>query len=197
MHVLVVLAHPVPESFAASVAETVVSALRAGGHSVDLLDLYREGFEPSLTDMERRAYMQPGYDPVAVRGEVERLQAADGLILVFPQWWFNMPAILKGFIDRVFAPDIAFIHDPEGGRIRPGLTRLRFFWTVTSTGSPWWVVHLYMGNPLRRILKRGVATFCGKGLSFRSLNLYDMDRATAQKRVRFLEKVRRAVSRLS
>jgi putative NADPH-quinone reductase len=192
---LVVLAHPLPESFAASAARTVVEALEAKGHTVDLLDLYAEDFDPRLTATERAAYMEPGYQPSEdVSGLVERLKASDGLVLVFPQWWFNLPAMMKGFIDRIFVPDVAFGHDKAGGRIVPLLTNIRSFWVVTSTGSPWWVVHLYMGNPVKRILKRGVAAFCAKGVDFRMLALHDMDRATEDKRKRFLGRVRQAFS---
>ena len=197
MRILLVLAHPVPESFNAAVAAEIRKALEARGHRVDFLDLYREGFDPRLSEAERRAYMEPDYQPEAVSELVARLKAADGLILVFPQWWFNLPAILKGFIDRVFVPGVAFAPDPEGGRIRPGLDHLKLFWAVSTTGSPWWVVHLWMGNPVRRMLKRGVAAFCAKGARFRSFALHDMDRASEEKREAFLKKVRRAVATIS
>lgn len=193
---LVVLAHPLPESFAASAAKTVVEALKSKGHEVDLLDLYAEDFDPRLTAAERAAYMESGYQPTEVADIVQRLKAADGLVLVFPQWWFNLPAIMKGFIDRIFVPGVAFEHDKAGGRIVPLMTHIRTFWVMTSTGSPWWVVYLYMGNPVRRILKRGVAAFCAKGVGFRMLAIHDMDRATDDKRKGFLAKVRAAFATL-
>ena len=134
------------------------------------------------------------YDTSAVSGIVARLKAADGLILVFPQWWFNFPAILKGFIDRVFAPDVAFAHDAAGGRIVPQLTNIKLLYALTTTGSPWWLVHVYMGNPVRRLLKRGIANFCAKQVKFRMLSLHDMDRATDAKRKTHLERVRKALA---
>ena len=196
MRFLVIFAHPLRESFAASAADTVTETLKSRGHTVDFLDLYAEDFDPRLTAAERASYMTDHFDRSAVDQHIKRLQAADGLILVFPQWWFNLPAILKGYFDRVFAPGVAFKLDPEGGRLIPELTNLRHFWVVTTTGSPWWIVHLYMGNPVKRLLKRGVAAFCSKGLDFRMLSLHDMDRATDEKRKRFLERVRRAVATL-
>lgn len=193
---LVVLAHPLPESFAASTAKTVVEALEARGHSVDLLDLYAEDFDPRLSAGERAAYMEPGYQPTEVAGIVARLKAADGLVLVFPQWWFDLPAIMKGFIDRVFVPGVAFEHDKAGGGIVPLMTNIRTFRVVTSTGSPWRVVHFYMGNPVKRILKRGVAAFCATGVDFHMLTIHDMDRATDEEREGFLAKVRRGFATL-
>ncbi len=108
MKFLVVLAHPLPESFAASVARSVRETLEASGHPVDFLDLYADDFDPRLTAAERASYFTGSYDHSAVDPYVARLKSADGLILVFPQWWFNLPAILKGFIDRVFVPGVAF-----------------------------------------------------------------------------------------
>lgn len=196
MRILLVLAHPLEESFAASVAGTVRRRLEANGHAVDLLDLYREGFDPRLTPSERARYFEPGYDPSEAEPFVSRLKEAEGLVLVFPQWWFNFPAILKGFFDRVFAPGVAFENDPAGGRIQPRLGNIRLFWAFSTTGSPWWVVHLYMGNPVKRLLKRGIAAFCAKGLDFRMVSLHDMDRASEEKRKAHLARVERLAGRL-
>ncbi|PDS80711.1 NAD(P)H-dependent oxidoreductase [Rhizobium sp. L43] len=194
MRILLVLAHPLPESFAASVAQAAREALEASGHVVDLLDLYAEDFDPRLSKAERRGYFDVPYDASAVADIVGRLKAADGLILVFPQWWFNFPAILKGFFDRVFAPGVAFTHDVAGGRIVPQLTHIRLLYALTTTGSPWWLVHFYMGNPVRRLLKRGIAAFCSKKLVFRMLSLHDMDRATEARRKAHLERVRKVLA---
>ena len=194
MRVLLVLAHPLQESFAASVALTAREALEASGHVVDLLDLYAEDFDPRLSNTERGGYFDVPYDTSAVAGIVDRLKAADGLVLVFPQWWFNFPAVLKGFFDRAFAPGVAFTHDVAGGRIVPQLTNIRLLYALTTTGSPWWLVHFYMGNPVRRLLKRGIANFCSRKLVFRMMSLHDMDRATEVRRKAHLERIRKALA---
>ncbi|WP_075290663.1 NAD(P)H-dependent oxidoreductase [Pararhizobium arenae] len=196
MHLLMVLAHPLEDSFAASVARTARQTLEANGHTVDLFDLYAENFDPRLSETERRGYFDTPYDTTAVDGIVARLQAAEGLILVFQQWWFNFPAVLKGFFDRIFAPGIAFDHDKAGGRIIPKLTNIRLFWAFTTTGSPWWVVRLYMGDPVRRLLKRGIASFCAKKLDFRMLALHDMDRVSDEQRRAHLARIARAVTQI-
>lgn len=136
MRILLVLAHPLENSFAASVARTAKESLEAKGHTVDLLDLYRDGFDPRLTVAERGSYFDERYDSSEVSVWVDRLKAADGLMLVFPQWWFNFPAILKGFFDRVFAPGVAFDHDRAGGRIMPRLGNIKLFWALTVPGPP-------------------------------------------------------------
>lgn len=196
MHVLVILAHPLKESFAASAARTVVETLGSHGHEVDFLDLYAEDFDPRLSADERVRMMEPDYDISTVEPLVARLRAADALIFVFPQWWFNLPAILKGYVDRVFAPGVAYDINPRTGRLVPKLDNIKHFWVVTTTGSPWWIVHFYMGNPVKRVLKRGVAAFCARSLDFRMLSLHDMDHSTDEKRRRFLDRVRKSVSTL-
>ncbi|ENN89405.1 putative NAD(P)H oxidoreductase [Rhizobium freirei PRF 81] len=196
MRILLVLAHPLEDSFAAAMAKAAQDTLAAGGHEVDLLDLYREGFDPRLSQAERGGYFNHPYDTSGVDDIVARLRAAEGLILVFPQWWFNFPAILKGFFDRAFAPGVAFTHDPAGGRIVPKLTNIRLFWALTTTGSPWWIVHLYMGNPVRRLLKRGIAAFCAKRLNFRMLALHDMDRVTDAGRKAHLARIRNVLANI-
>lgn len=194
MRLLMVLAHPLADSYAASVARTARDALEANGHSVDLLDLYAEGFDPRLSESERRGYFDIPYDTRDLDNVVSRLQAAEGLILVFPQWWFNFPAVLKGFFDRAFAPGVAFDHDKAGGRIIPKLTNIRLFWALTTTGSPWWIVKLYMGDPVRRLLKRGIASFCAKKLDFRMMALHDMDRVSEDRLRAHLKRVTEAVA---
>jgi NAD(P)H dehydrogenase (quinone) len=193
MHILLVLAHPLAESFAAAVARTARDTLEEGGHTIDVLDLYQEDFDPRLTASERAGYFDIPYDASDVAKLVARLKAADGLIVVFPQWWFNFPAILKGFFDRVFAPGVAFSHDASGGRIVAQLNNIKLLWALTTTGSPWWIVQLYMGNPVRRLLRRGIASVCSKRLNFRVLSLHDMDRAADADRRRYLDRVRKAL----
>jgi putative NADPH-quinone reductase len=196
MRILLVLAHPLSDSFAASLVGTIERRLTENGHTVDLLDLYREAFDPRLTESERARYFEPDYDPAEAGPFVSRLKQADGIVLVFPQWWFNFPAILKGFFDRVFVPGVAFENDTAGGRIQPRLGNIRLFWAFTTTGSPWWVVNLYMGNPVRKLLKRGIAAFCAKGLDFRMVNLYDMDRADEGKRRAHVARTEKLVGRI-
>ena len=195
MRILVVLAHPLKESFAASVSRVVVSVLEAKGHEVDLLDLYAENFDPRLSASER-ASMTGTYDLSEIAPYAERLKVAEALIFVFPQWWFNLPAILKGFVDRTFGPGIAYDYDDAGIKLVPKLEKLRYFWVFSTTGSPWWVVKFYMGDPVRRILKRGIAAFCAKRVDFRMTCLHNMDDTTQAKREQFLERVRRQVSAL-
>jgi len=195
VRVQAILAHPLPDSFAAAVHRTAVTALRAAGHEVVETDLYAEGFEPALTPAERGLYYA-AYDTSAVAPLVERLRWSEALVLSYPHWWFDMPAMLKGYFDRVWAPGVAFRHDRDGGRIEPLLTGLKHVAVLTTFGSPWWVAELYMRNPARRILKSGLLSACAPQARFHYLALYDMDRATAPKRARHLARVEAAMRAL-
>jgi putative NADPH-quinone reductase len=195
MRLLLVVTHPLEDSFTMAVAQAAREALLARGHEVDWLDLYRVGFDPVLSAEERRGYFTRPYDASAVAPLVDRLLAAEGLILVFPQWWFGFPAILKGYFDRVFVPGAAFDHGANGGLL-PRLANLRLIHALTTTGSPWWIVRLVMGDPVRRLLKRGIASLCKGPVRFRMLSLHDMDRTTAARRHAHLGKVRRLMSRV-
>ena len=195
MRVLYIYSHPLDDSFHAALRGVAIERLAQAGHEVDLIDLYADGFDPVLSAEGRRHYHDTSRNLEGIGDYARRLTAAEGLVVQFPVWSFGPPAILKGFIDRVFAPGVAFDYVPGTLKLVPK-TNLRRFWAFTTTGSPWWVVKFYMGDPVRRILKRGIAAFCSKGLDFRMWALHDMDDTTDEKRRRFLEKVRVAAATL-
>jgi len=189
--ILVVFAHPLPDSLSASLKDAVIGGLAEAGHEVDLIDLYADDFDARLSAAERTAFMKPGYAPPPDTADYsDRLKAADGMVFVFPQWWFGMPAILKGFVDRVFVPGIAFNPDPDGGRLIPLLQNIRTLDVVTTTGSPWWITELYMRNPVRRQIKQGIAGVCSRTARFRMLSMYNLDKASRADCEKFVAKVR-------
>jgi NAD(P)H dehydrogenase (quinone) len=102
MRILVLYAHPDPNSYNAALHHAALAALERAGHAVDNCDLYAEGFDPRLSFEERRAYHDPTRNRRLVGPYVERLERAEGLVLIYPVWNFGFPAILKGFFDRVF-----------------------------------------------------------------------------------------------
>jgi NAD(P)H dehydrogenase (quinone) len=195
MRVLVIYAHPLPDSFAAALHRSVVAALQRRGHEVDDCDLYAEGFDPVLTPAERRVYNTDSPDIGAITTHVARLQAAEALVLCFPTWWYGMPAILKGYFDRVWVPGVAMRLPEGGGAIQPALTNIRQFWVVTTLGSPWWLAVLLLREPVRAVLLGGLARLCGRGVKRRYLALYNIDSASRAQCARFLSRVERAFTR--
>jgi NAD(P)H dehydrogenase (quinone) len=147
---LVVLAHPEPTSFAAALAETAVTSLRAAGWDVTLLDLYGEGFDPVLTerDFTDRAIperLQPMDEQMHAAGghtfapglarHIDLFTAANLLVLVSPMWWFSVSAMLKGWIDRVFANGVAYSY-PEVPAWSGFLGSKRGMLVMTSSYEP-------------------------------------------------------------
>jgi NAD(P)H dehydrogenase (quinone) len=192
MRVLLIYAHPLADSFAGALHQRIVAALCRSGHEVDDCDLYAEGFDPVLSAPERRAYNTPSPDLAAVATHVARLKAAEALVLCFPTWWYGMPAILKGYFDRVWARGVAFQMPEGGGAIRPGLTGIRKVTVVTTYGAPWWFIRLVLRDPVRAVLFGGLARLCGRGVKTRFLALYNIDAASRTRCAAFIARVERA-----
>ena len=184
---LVLFAHPCPESFSAALHREVVDTLSGRGWEVDDCDLNAEGFQPVLTEAERRGYHEVGANVAPVAEYVERLRAADALVMVFPVWNFGYPAILKGFLDRVFLPGVSF--RIENGFVEPNLTHVKRLAAVTTYGGT--RMRAFMaGDPPRKCVTRAVWHVC-RPTTMKYLAFYDMNRATDARRAGFLSKVRR------
>jgi NAD(P)H dehydrogenase (quinone) len=189
MLIQIVHCHPLTDSYNHALFRAMVESLERGDHQVIATDLYREDFDPRLSEAERRSYFETSYAADAVAGQIDILRRIDGILFCFPQWWFSMPALLKGYFDRVWAPGIAFTHDLAGGRIKPRLTHVKLFGVVTSYGSPWWLARFYAGDPCRKVLLRALKPMCGAGTRSFYLAHYDMDRSTPESRARFMARV--------
>ncbi|MEO1000669.1 MAG: NAD(P)H-dependent oxidoreductase [Pseudomonadota bacterium] len=193
MRALVVFAHPCPESFSAALHGAVVETLAARGWEVDDCDLYAEGFDPVLSTEERRGYHESPSNRVPVEDYVRRVERAEALILVFPVWNFGYPAILKGFFDRVFLPDVSF--RLVGGKVRGNLGHIRKLAAVTTYGGTWLRARV-AGDPPRHVVKRALHFTTDWKAKLRYLALYDMNRADAARRAAFLARVRREMEML-
>ena len=101
MRVLVIFSHPVETSYQAALHAEVVQQLRGAGHEVDDCDLYAEGFNPVMSREERLGYHEVPHNRLPVQRYVDRLLWAEAVVFCFPTWCFGLPAMLKGFFDRV------------------------------------------------------------------------------------------------
>jgi putative NADPH-quinone reductase len=192
MRVLVLFAHPLETSFGAALHREVVAALRSRGHEVDDCDLNVEGFDPVLTRQDRLQYHDTTVNRARVAPYVDRLLAAEALVLVFPVWNYGYPAILKGFIDKVFLPGVSFTLGEDGGWT-PILHKIRRVAAVCTYGGDRWRTVL-MGDPPRRIFNRSLRALVAVNAKRRYLAHYDMNRTTPEKRARFMRKVKQYFS---
>ncbi len=186
MHVLLVHCHPRPDSYSFALREAAATALRGAGHAVTLRDLYAEGFQPALTEEERGRYHDVPANLAGIEREVSALRAAEWLVLIYPTWWYGMPAMLKGWFDRVWAPGVAF--RLGAGAIEPGLANIRRISVVTTYGSPTWLLW-FIGWPDFKLFDRGLRRLCARRCKLDWLYLNNMDRATPADRARFLARV--------
>ncbi len=197
MNFLVVYAHPVPTSFNAAVFETVKRALAGAGHRVRAVDLYQEGFQPVLSRADREAYLE-NTDLLAdqVRDHIDNLKWAEGLVFVFPTWYYGPPAILKGWFERVWLPGVTFeVARKKGHTTSSCLRHIKRLVVVTSSGAPaWWM--FVIGNPCKRFFLRGMRVLFNLRCKSIWMQLYEMNVIDEAARRKFLSRVERRISRL-
>ena len=120
MHILIVYAHPNTDSFCHALKESVYEALIAQNHEVKIVDLYAEEFQPCMVPADFSQFDRKPLPDDVVR-EQARVEWSDGMVFIFPIWWWSFPAILKGWIDRVFSFGWAYENpsDPASGHLTP------------------------------------------------------------------------------
>jgi NAD(P)H dehydrogenase (quinone) len=195
VQVLVIYCHPVAESFAAAAHGIVLQTLAARGHEVVDVDLYAENFDPVMSRQERLDYQNTERNIRPVRKYDEQLATAEAIVLVYPAWWYGMPAMLKGYFDRVWLPGVAFDVTPDGRVLTERLQRIRRIIVVTTYGGPWWMVRIALGDPARKVVSRAIRALCARGCRVEWYIHYNMDRATPRQLSRFLDRVRAGIGR--
>lgn len=116
MHTLIVTAHPETQSLTHAIAAQLAHGINQGDapHTLEFAHLAQEGFDPRFSEADLAVHRRQAAPPPDVRVEHERIERSDTLVLVFPVYWWSMPALLKGWIDRVFSNGWAFDYDPQG-----------------------------------------------------------------------------------
>jgi NAD(P)H dehydrogenase (quinone) len=160
MNVSVILAHPHKGSFNHAIAETAVLSLYRLGHTVCFHDLYAERFDPVLDydEIPRDALL----DPVVSR-HCKEIAGADGIIIIHPNWWGQPPAILKGWVDRVIRPGVAyrFLDGDSGQGVPAGLLKAHIALVFNTSNTPPERERVVFGDPLENLWKNCIFSFCG------------------------------------
>jgi NAD(P)H dehydrogenase (quinone) len=159
MNILVVFAHPRRESFTGALLDHFVGGLQQAGHVPEIADLYREGFNPCLGEADYAQFSKDSPMPEDVLHEQKRVEAAEGLAFVFPVWWWSFPAILKGWVDRVFSQGWAYDFSLEKVT---GLLHLQKAVLLGSGGSSHQAFRKYgYYDAMQRQMDVGLLRYCG------------------------------------
>ena len=192
MNVSVILGHPHPGSFNHAIAETVARTLRECGHTVWFHDLYAEGFDPLLAQGEipRGATLPPD-----IQQHCDEIAAADGIVIVHPNWWGQPPAILKGWVDRVIRPGVAyeFLEGDGGEGVPVGLLKAQAALVFNTANTPELRENEVFGDPLQLLWKNCIFDLCGVPAFYRKMYRVIVISTEAERRA-WLDEVRASVS---
>lgn len=171
MKTVIVFNHPYEGSFCTAILASVTAGLKKAGHEVDLMHLDRDRFNPVMSAEDLRAFVnRKPVDPQVITYQ-SRLESADHLIFIFPIWWELMPAMMKGFIDKVIFPGVAYEYKPNGF-MQKKLVNIKGITLITTMNTPGLIYRLFFGNAIKKALFNG--TFWKTGYQNRkwiSLNM--------------------------
>lgn len=160
MNVSVILGHPTLGSFNHALANTAVAALKKRGHTVHFHDLYQESFNPVMRTEE---FARGSSVPAGLEAHCSEVMAAEGIVIVHPNWWCQPPAVLKGWVDRVLRAGMAyrFESDGKGGSRSVGLLKAKAALVITTANNPQEKEIEMYGDPLEIFWKKVVFSLCG------------------------------------
>ncbi|MFB6500215.1 NAD(P)H-dependent oxidoreductase [Bacillus haynesii] len=189
MQTAVIYAHPNPNSFNGAILHQVIRALEDGKHSYDVIDLYKDRFDPVLLFDEKKRRSDMKRDPETA--EYRRIvKNADHLIFIYPLWWGGMPAIMKGFIDRVFAAGEAYTYQ---GKLPKGLLKARTATVYYTADAPSWYLRFWRRDADWVTVKDVMLKFCGIR-RVRRLLFAGVKDSTEEKRTQWLDRVYRSIA---
>jgi NAD(P)H dehydrogenase (quinone) len=193
MQVSVILGHPDPKSFNHAIAQTAVDALKWNGHRVAFHDLHAEKFNPVITAEEiADGAVLPGH----IQTHCDEIAAADGIVVVHPNWWGQPPAVLKGWIDRVFRVGVAyrFLEGDDGEGVPVGLLKAKAALVFNTSNTPSLREQSVFGDPLQNLWKNCIFDLCGVPVFHREM-FGVVCTSTLDERQGWLDSVRDAVDR--
>ncbi|WP_298819004.1 NAD(P)H-dependent oxidoreductase [uncultured Roseibium sp.] len=193
MRVLVVYCHPCEESFNAALCKTVISALEEDSHDVRLTDLYAREFDPVMSAQERRGYHTPQSNTVPIAQDLADIKWCEAIVFIYPTWWFGLPAMLKGWLERVWVPHETFIMPTATEDLRPNMQNISRIGIVTTCGASWFVSK-FVGEPGRKTIMRGIKLLAKPRCKTRYLAHYKMDSSTQESRQNYLAKARKEMA---
>ncbi|MBN1365418.1 MAG: NAD(P)H-dependent oxidoreductase [Syntrophaceae bacterium] len=194
MIISVILAHPDPKSFNNAIAKTAVEALKVNGHKVIFHDLYKGKFDPLLHAAE---IAEEAKLPVNIKKHCKEIATADGIVIVHPNWWGQPPAILKGWVDRIIRPGIAyeFLEGDSGEGVPKGLLKAKTALVFNTSNTRTNREKKIFGDPLETIWRNCIFGLCGV-TNFHRRMFNVMVTSTENKRNNWLNDVKKDIDKL-
>lgn len=186
MHTLIVYCHPYEGSFNHAVLEALCERYDRTGEAYQVIDLYQDGFDPALSPAELKVYNEGGVvDPLVLRYQ-ELVAGCNKLVLVFPIWWNDMPAMLRGWFDKVMLAGFSWVSTGEG--LKGTLTHIERAEVYTSSSNPTEFIREHTGDGIQRSLIDG--TLWQLGIERGTwTNFGGMDLSTAEDRAAYLNEI--------
>lgn len=195
MRAVVVYCHPIEGSFCSSLRDAACRGLWAAGHDVTVIDLAADNFNPVMSKDEWMLYYETeSHVPSDVESYAAVVRDAEVLVFVYPTWWSSVPAQLKGWMERVLVPGVAFNFSAKN-KLKPGLTHLKHVVVVTTFGSPRLYVRLINDNG-SRLFHRSLRASSPRLVRNHRLAHYKMDKSTPESRAAFQKKIESKMARL-
>jgi NAD(P)H dehydrogenase (quinone) len=194
MKTVIVFNHPYNGSYCNAILRSVTMGLQKANHEVDLIHLDKDGFNPVMTERDLKGFVdRKPVDPKVIDYK-ERIDTADHLIFIFPIWWELMPAMTKGFIDKVIFPGVAYDYKPNGFMVKRW-KKMKSVTLITTMNSPRLAYWLIFGNAIKRALFAGTFWKMGyKNRKWISLNMVKF--VSAEKRGKWLFKIEQRFANL-
>jgi NAD(P)H dehydrogenase (quinone) len=191
MSISVILAHPTPGSFNHAIARAAASVLKRKGFVVHFHDLYREKFDPVLPADE---IAKEAKVPRIIKKHCDEIAAAEGIVIIHPNWWGQPPAMLTGWIDRVMRPGVAyeFLENDGGEGVPRGLLKAKAAVIINTSNTPRQREQKVFRDPLQSIWMNCVFTLCGVSKVYRK-NFGVVISSTPERRKAWLAHVRQMV----
>ena len=194
MKTLIIYNHPHEGSFCSAIRDAVESGLHKGGHEYKTINLDKDGFDPVMREKDLAAFVQAGrigedgldgVDPIVLR-YMKKLRWAEHIVMIFPIWWMTMPAMMKGFVDKVIFPGV--VYKMEGGNLVSMLSGLKQVTVITTMNTPQDVYKEVFGNSIEGSLIKG--TFNKIGIhDIRWISLNKVKQSGDEKRWLWLDEI--------
>lgn len=186
MKATIVFAHPWHGSFNKAILDTVIKKLDANSKYYQIIDLNKDNFNPVLQEKDLALYSKGTTTDKLVLNYQELLKETSELIFIFPVWWYGIPAILKGFVDKVMLKDFSYVETKYG--LKGLLIHINKTTVITTSEYPTWYLKFLSGNPIQGIFIKQTL----KGVGIKNVKWLNSDYTTLgkkEKRVNFLRKV--------